>query len=179
MNVEDPVYEQILLDFKVRFNTGLDPAVYRARLEEDIYRFLAPWAFDESRDQVFENRIHRSAIIYYLERLSYVNFITNLKMYHAYEGPSLFGIGCMEIETDFIVWEQPVPALGEMIIETDFIVGFESDLAIATTARSILVSALSHRIEVLHSDTPACPGLSASGIGAMAVERDFIIGQPC
>lgn len=179
VNVVGPVYEQILLDFKVRFLPGYDPSFYLDRLREDIYRFLAPWAFAEGVDIVFENRIHRSAVIYYIEKLPYVDFVTDLKMYHAYDGPSLFGIGCMEIEEDFIIWEAPVPALGDMILEKDFVVGFESELAIATTARSILVSALNHRIEVLNSDLQACSGNPLTGIGIMAIERDFIIGTPC
>jgi hypothetical protein len=177
--IADPVYEQILLEFKVRFFPRFDPALYLTRLKDDVYKFLAPWAFEEGQDIVFENRIHRSAIIYFIERLPYVNFITDLKMYHAYEGPSLFGINCMEIGADFIIWEPPNPALGEMILESDFIVGFETDVAIATTNRSILVSAPSHRIEVLNTDNASCSGSSIKGIGAMAVERDFIVGEPC
>lgn len=184
--VEDPVYEQLLLDFKVRFYPGKEPSVYLPKLKEAIYSFLSPWAFEGGKDYSFENRIHRSAVIYFIERLPYVDYITDLKMYHAYNGPSLFGIGCMEIEADFIVFESPIPALGgeiplkdDMIIEKTFVIGFESELAIATSAKSILVSSLQHRIEVLNLDDVLCNNKNYEGIGVMAVGRDFIIGVPC
>lgn len=174
INVVNPTYEQLLVDCKVAFHTGFDSGYYLNQLNEDIKHYLSPWAYEEGKDIVFGGKIYRSDILQFVENQIYVDYVTDFKLYHIYEGPTVGGIGCMVIEDDFIVDDFQGLGLGEMTIEKDFVVGYESEVAIGNTPRSILVSATDHRIELIE-DFSVCKGGVFGGIGFMAIEIDFII----
>jgi hypothetical protein len=65
---------------EVRIREGLDVTAHIDRLKKDIDKFLAPWAFDESRGIDFGGAMHRSQIIYFMEKLPYVDFVTDFFM---------------------------------------------------------------------------------------------------
>ncbi|CAL1517153.1 baseplate J/gp47 family protein [Chitinophaga sp. MM2321] len=177
IHVENPLYEQVLVDFKVGFHIGLDAGYYGKLLNEDIKKFLSPWAYEEGHDIIFENQIHKSVILAFIEQRPYVDFVNNFCMYHIFEGYENNGIGKMAIDVDFIIAKPVYPAIGDMTIAVDFIVGADVETAAAKTARSILVSAPEHRITVLESGQYVCSGMDAFGIGMMAVDVDFIVSE--
>jgi hypothetical protein len=81
MHVENPSYEEITVDFNVSFHSG-DFVYYKGVLDQDIKRFLSPWAYDEGQDIVFGGQIHKSVILNFIEQRPYVDYVTNFKMYH-------------------------------------------------------------------------------------------------
>ncbi|MBN1340819.1 MAG: baseplate J/gp47 family protein [Bacteroidales bacterium] len=82
LDADNPDYETILLDFKVKFHEQYDANAYRNILNEDIIRHLSPWAFGEYSDIHFGGSLHKSVIIRYIEELPYVDFLSQFKMYH-------------------------------------------------------------------------------------------------
>jgi len=82
LEVENPKYEKVKTKFSVKFHEGFDKGTYTKKLKEDIIKFLSPWAFDESFDIAFGGKIHASNIIYFIEKLLYVDYITDFEMYH-------------------------------------------------------------------------------------------------
>lgn len=89
LQVQNPQYEAIKVKCEVKIMEGLDETAYIEKLKEDIDRFLAPWAFDAGRDIGFGGSIHRSQIIYYIEKLGYVDFVTDFLMDLHLEGSVL------------------------------------------------------------------------------------------
>ena len=186
--VSNPTYETLLVDCKVSFHPQFDPGFYSVILEEDIKRFLSPWAYEEGQDIVFGGKIHASEILGFIEGRDYVDFVIDFELYHHFEGPAPGGIGEMEIGFDFIVGYSPDPAIatttvdsGGNIIEIggktigkDFIVGFPVDVAAATRPDTILVSNSSHRISAMQASMSNCQGIQNIGIGQMIVGLDFI-----
>jgi hypothetical protein len=82
LEVKNPLYEKILVDFYVQFKPGVDKGYYANRLIDEIIKFLSPWAYDEGSDIVFGEKIHSSSIIDFIEeRDDYVDYITDFKMY--------------------------------------------------------------------------------------------------
>jgi len=79
---QNPDYEEIVLEFDVAFHKTLEFGFYKKQLNEDIKKFLTPWAFEEGRDIHFGGTIHKSTIIYFIDGLEYVDFVTNFNMYH-------------------------------------------------------------------------------------------------
>ena len=79
---QTPEYEEIVLEFDVAFHKTLEFGFYQKRLNEEIKKFLTPWAFDEGRDIHFGGQIHKSTLIHFIDGLEYVNFVTNVSMYH-------------------------------------------------------------------------------------------------
>lgn len=80
--VVNPRYEEIKVVTAAKFYKGLDESYYKKKLNSDIIRLLSPWAFDTKAAIRFGNMLHQSALINYLEKLDYVDFVTDLKLFH-------------------------------------------------------------------------------------------------
>lgn len=78
--VINPDYEEVTVDLKVKFNQGYDESYYLRVLNEDITRFLSPWAFEDTAEIQFGVTLHRSFVINYLEKLTYVNYVEDVKL---------------------------------------------------------------------------------------------------
>lgn len=181
VHVSNPGYETLLVDCKVSFHPGFDPGYYTVVLEEDIKKFLSPWAFEEGRDIVFGGKVHASEILAFIEGRQYVDFITDFELYHRHEGDAGGGISDMEIAFDFIVGDSPEASIarsmgstGGKAINIDFIVGVPVEVAAATRPDTILVSNGAHRIQALQANTTNCLGIQNIGIGQMIVGLDFV-----
>jgi hypothetical protein len=77
---KNPVYEQIIVSFKVKFYSGTDKGFYMKKLNNEIVHFLTPWAFDENAEVKFNQKIYASSIINFIEERPYVDFITDFVM---------------------------------------------------------------------------------------------------
>ena len=80
--VINPEYEPVEISLKVRFHVGFDENYYKKVLQEDITKLLSPWAFERTIDLNFGTELHKSIVISYIEKLSYVDYIADLKMKH-------------------------------------------------------------------------------------------------
>lgn len=80
VHVENPVYEEVKVSTLVKFREGLDETLYLIQLNEDIIKFLSPWAFDESQQVDFGRSLHISVLINYLEKLEYVDYLQDVTM---------------------------------------------------------------------------------------------------
>ena len=82
IEVKNPVYEKIGLDFMVKFHEGYNNGFYEQQLQIEIRKFLSPWAFQEGREISFEGIIYKSSILQFTEALPYVDFVAFFKMNH-------------------------------------------------------------------------------------------------
>lgn len=82
LHVQNPLYEQIQVNFKVKFRPDFDLGFYKRKLEDEIKAFLSPWAYDNSPDIVFGGKIHQSMIIDFVDERPYVDYVISFKMYH-------------------------------------------------------------------------------------------------
>lgn len=182
-HADNPDYETLLVDCSVSFHHGFDPGFYTAQLQEDIRRFLSPWAYDEGQDIIFGGKIYKSEILAFIEGRPYVDFVINFRMYHRFDGerpPG--GISCMTIGVDFTVGTKPSPMIrstdGSIAggkIGVDFVIGAPVEIAVATSPEAILVSNEVHRIRSVQSGSFTCSGVSSIGIGKMIIDLDFTI----
>lgn len=78
----NPEYEEVEISLNVKFHPGHDENYYQKVLKEDLTKLLSPWAFEKSLDLQFGTTLHKSAVIHSIEKLNYVDFITDLKMKH-------------------------------------------------------------------------------------------------
>ncbi|EAZ83082.1 baseplate J/gp47 family protein [Algoriphagus machipongonensis] len=86
--VINPNYEEVKVDVKVKFREGLDVSFYLTKVKEDIKKFLSPWAYDQESSVEFGVTLHRSQMIHYLEQLTYVDYITDLRLLKRQAGSS-------------------------------------------------------------------------------------------
>lgn len=75
-------YEEVEFEFNVRFKQGSDFSYFKKQVMDDLKRLMAPWVFDDDAAIEFGGSFSEYQVINYLENLSYVDFITEFKMYH-------------------------------------------------------------------------------------------------
>ncbi|MGV3609527.1 MAG: baseplate J/gp47 family protein [Fluviicola sp.] len=80
-HVINPDYEEIKVSLKVKFYPQFDEALYIDQLNEDITRFLSPWAFTERETINFGGKLYLSVLIDYLEELPYVDYLQNVQLF--------------------------------------------------------------------------------------------------
>lgn len=78
--VINPEYEEIEVTLEAKFHVGYDENFYQKQLEEDIIKFLSPWAFDDTKTIVFGIELHQSVLIDYLEKLVYLDYLQNIEI---------------------------------------------------------------------------------------------------
>ncbi|CAI2766912.1 baseplate J/gp47 family protein [Flavobacterium collinsii] len=79
-SVINPEYEKVIIKLNVKFYPEYDENFYKKQLNQDITKFLSPWAFDTTQDILFGIELHRSTIIDYIEKLYYVDYLAELEM---------------------------------------------------------------------------------------------------
>lgn len=80
LDVINPTYEEIKIFADVKFYKQYDVAQYKIQLDLDLKQFLSPWAFDSSRHVEFGNTLHSSVLVDFIEKLYYVDYVSNIKM---------------------------------------------------------------------------------------------------
>jgi hypothetical protein len=81
-DADNPDYETLFLDFRVKFYNQFDPNAYLKILNADIVRYLSPWAFGDFSDISFGGSIYKSVVIGFIEERPYIDFVSQVRMYH-------------------------------------------------------------------------------------------------
>jgi hypothetical protein len=169
------VFERIRVQAQVVFAAGRDPGYYSTVLNDDLKRFLSPWAYEDGEDILFGARIYRSDILAFMEGRPYVDHLIDVKVYHSFDGVSQDGIGWMTIGVDFIIRADPQPAISAMMVGSDFVVGRGVEFAQTTQPQAILVSHPQHLITAVPAGMEVCSGITQLGIGYMTIDLDFTV----
>ena len=118
----NPQFEEVQFDFSVTFHENIDPTYFSNQLSNEIEQFLTPWAFGNPQAIQFGNTIEKSVVLNFIEERPYVDFVTCFKMNH------------------IILREGQIVKQALYNIEE----------AVASTARSILVSYYNEETKVKH-----------------------------
>ncbi|MCI5149275.1 MAG: hypothetical protein D3916_07800, partial [Candidatus Electrothrix sp. MAN1_4] len=81
--VKNARYVPFRVRMGVRFRQGYEEGHHIDLLQNELNRFLAPWAYAEGADIVFGGKIYASSIIDFVERLSYVDYLAQLNFFPA------------------------------------------------------------------------------------------------
>jgi hypothetical protein len=82
LHINNPQFEEIQLDFKVKFYDNLDISFYTQLLNQDIEKFLCPWAYSNNFEIPFGSKISKSVLLNFIEERRYVDFLTCFEMHH-------------------------------------------------------------------------------------------------
>ena len=148
ITVKNACYVPVTLRFAVRFRPGYDSSFYKQQLNEDVNRFLSPWAYEQGKDLVIGGKIYANAIIDFIERQFYVDYVAHFKLF-------------LGTDLKFV----PLPPLNPSC---------EGYFVTADRPDAVLVAAKTHVIDLI---TEINFGeQSFSGINYMKLELDFIVG---
>jgi len=137
IHAKNSKFEEIKTSFNVKFYTGTDKGRYLKQLNDDIIKFLTPWAFDATKEIVFGGKVYASNIINFIEGLDYVDYITCFRMIQIVDD------GCC---TDLV--DMDCIKMKSVNITPDEVKRFETIIE-ATSSQAILTSVKQHCIGLI------------------------------
>lgn len=78
--VINPNYKEAKVQATVKIFEKYDEIFYMKQLDEDIKKYISPWAFTDSKDIDFNVQLNINHLINYLEQLYYVDYIDEIKI---------------------------------------------------------------------------------------------------
>jgi hypothetical protein len=78
--VINPNYKEAKVETKAKFFDQYDETFYSKQLDEDIKKYISPWAFTDTKDIDFNIKLNVNQLINYLEQLYYVDYIDEIKI---------------------------------------------------------------------------------------------------
>ncbi|WP_312296716.1 baseplate J/gp47 family protein [Chryseobacterium sp.] len=78
--VVNPNYKEAQVETKVKFFEQYDETFYTQQLDEDIKKYISPWAFTDSKDIDFNVELNMNHLVNYLEQLHYVDYVDEIKI---------------------------------------------------------------------------------------------------
>lgn len=116
--IRQPEYEMVTAHCWVKLKHGYDPGYYLNQINEEIVKYMAPWAFDEMEEMHFSNVIYASDMADFLERFPYVDLIYKILLYksesyvlHSAIGNSGIGQDPIGEGFDFLIASKPYSVL--------------------------------------------------------------------
>lgn len=82
LHIRHPQFEEVRLELKVKLVNGLEFNFHHDLLQKSITSYLTPWAYGQPDTIDFGGKVHKSVLINYIEELPFVDYITDVKMYH-------------------------------------------------------------------------------------------------
>jgi hypothetical protein len=79
--VKNAYYVPVKVRFAVRFLPGGNDGFYRQLLNDEIVRFLSPWAYEGGADIVIGGKIYANTLINFIEERPYVDYVAEVKMF--------------------------------------------------------------------------------------------------
>ena len=148
VNVGNAHYVPVKVRVGVRFKPGYDQGFYIQKLNDDLNRFLSPWAYEEGADIAIGSRIYANSIVNFLDQRDYVDYLAEIKLFSSEDNGRTF------------VLAQPTEADGYFV----------------TTGKvnGVLVAARRHEVDVLTEE--AYDEEVFTGINYMKIELDFVVG---
>ncbi len=89
LRVRNAHYVPVLVRLGVRFRAGQDEGFARKRLNDDLVRFLSPWAYGEGAELMIGGRIYANSILDFVDRRDYVDYVAEIKLFRG-RGPDDF-----------------------------------------------------------------------------------------
>lgn len=150
VKVRNASYRAVRVRLGVRFSEKGNESYWMGRLNDELNRFLSPWAYDEGADLVVGGRIHASNIVEFVDRRPYVDYVAGISLFYTDDEGERF---------TFV--RPPGNAGGVYCVD-------------AGGPDRVLVAYPRHRIDLLtsaHYDARLYRGISY-----MELEMDFVVG---
>jgi hypothetical protein len=81
VKVKNPSYIQVQVRIAVKIREGYSESFFVAKLEEELIRYLAPWAYDEGADIFIDRRLDADVIVNFVAERFYVEFASNIELF--------------------------------------------------------------------------------------------------
>ena len=91
LHISNPYYEPVKVSVGIKLKTGFEFNYYQKIIDEHLQAFLSPWISNNDSESIhFGGKITESMIVGFLENMEFVDFITDLILYHSTDGGRTF-----------------------------------------------------------------------------------------
>lgn len=97
-HVSNPFYEPVKISVKIKLRKGCEFNYYEKIVEKKLQEFLSPWITNTSTDIHFGGKITKSMLVKFLEDMEFVDFLTDLSLFHSVNGGKSFGSNAEVVE---------------------------------------------------------------------------------
>jgi hypothetical protein len=146
IRVRNARYVAVRVHLGVRFRDGIDAGFAQRRLNDDLIRFLSPWAFDDGAELTIGGRIYANSIVDFIDRRDYVDYVAGIQLFRSLDGKT---------------FDVVPPMVGEYYVAAD-------------RPDQVLVAAAQHYFNVIPET--GYQQASSIGINYARIELDFIVG---
>lgn len=141
VKVRNARYVPVRVRLRVRFREEGNQSYYTQLLNDELNRFLSPWAYEDGADIVLGGRIYANSIIDFVDRRPYVDFVAGVTLFRSEDGERFFPAGSDFVEAgrpdavlvaarthvidvlyDAVYDEKRITGIGFTKVELDFIV---------------------------------------------------------
>ncbi|MBL4647831.1 MAG: hypothetical protein JKY13_02575, partial [Gammaproteobacteria bacterium] len=150
IEVRNPPYEQIRYRLAVRFHESIDAGDAINNVNDEVVRFLSPWAYGEQTSLAFGNKVYSTELLHHLDQLPYVDYIAQLKLV-----------------------EQVALGDNELGLENAYALTSNTNTAAVRKPTAILVSAPQHIIDVIEGDDYKEQDFIGIGYGVTGLDLDI------
>lgn len=84
--VKNPSYLRLQVWLNVRLRSDANTGYYVSLLNDELQRYLAPWAYDHSAEIIFGGEINSSLIVNFVEGRPYVDYVAGITLYTSPDG---------------------------------------------------------------------------------------------
>lgn len=99
LEVANPQFEEVRLSFAMKLAEGFtDFTYYREKLQNEIVSYLTPWAYNDQLEVQFGGKMYKSSLINFIEERQYVDYITDVLMFHKISDAVAEGGNVEEVE---------------------------------------------------------------------------------
>jgi hypothetical protein len=148
VTVRNAYYVPVKVRFAVRFQPGANAGFYTQLLNDELIRFLSPWAYEGSADIVIGGKIYANTLINFIEKRPYVDYVAEMKLFTS-EDRRTFRMAVASPDAGYYV----------------------------TTARpdGVLVTVRQHEIDMITE--AGYEAATFHGINYMKIELDFVVAE--
>ncbi len=86
VKVKNPSYIQVKVRIAVKIREDYSESFFIAKLEEDLIRYLAPWAYDEGADIFLDRRLDADVIVNFVAERFYIEFASDIYLFTSTNG---------------------------------------------------------------------------------------------
>ena len=148
VRVRNAHFVQVKVRVGVRFFGSGDDGFYKRLLNEELNRFLSPWAYEEGADIVIGGKIFANSIVSFIDGRDYVDYVATIKLFSSEDGRTFH-------------LAQPLPSQAYSVA-TD-------------RPDGVLVAARQHEIDILSEAGYTVE--SFTGINYMKIGLDFVVAS--
>lgn len=92
VKVKNPVYTQVKVRIAVKIKEGYSESFFTARLQEDLIKYLAPWAYDKGADIFLDRRMDADVIVNFVAEQFYVEYASDVYLFTSTDGKNFTAV---------------------------------------------------------------------------------------